>query len=107
MSKKHRRDGIVFSTDPQFEYQYHEDQEPETLLPSKQKLWVRREVRNGKPCAVVKEFVGKQDDLEDLAKKLKTSCGVGGSAKDGEILVQGEVIDKVKELLKKWGYGVK
>ena len=107
MSKKKLREGIVFSTDPNFHYEYEGKKEPPTLEPNKQKLYVRKEVRNGKPCAVIKEFIGKSNDLESLAKKLKTSCGTGGSAKDGDIIIQGDIAEKIKTLLKSWGYGVK
>jgi translation initiation factor 1 len=107
MSKKKRkdRDGFVFSTDPDFEYNY-ESEETEDLPPGQQTLrvWLDRKNRGGKEATLVKGFVGTQDTLKDLAKMLKSKCGVGGSAKDGEIIIQGDHRDKVVELLKKEGY---
>ena len=107
MSNKNKnRHGIVYSTDPGYEYK-DEAEEQETLPPGQQTLYLRREVRNGKPCIVVKEFVGTTDDLRDLEKKLKNHCGVGGSSKDGDILIQGELRDKIKAFLEKLGYRTK
>ncbi len=108
MSKKNKnnRQGIVFSTDPDFEYNYDDGQEGETLEPSKQNLRVLidRKKRKGKEVTLVTGFVGSEDDLKDLGKLLKTKCGVGGSVKEGEILVQGNHRDKVVEILKDQGY---
>ncbi len=103
------RDGIVFSTKTDFVYETNEAENVETLLPAKQKLKVviDRKQRKGKSVVLITGFVGKDDDLENLAKELKTKCGTGGSAKDGEIIIQGEMIEKVKEHLKAKGYGVK
>ncbi len=107
MSNKNKgKQGIVYSTNPDFEYDNH-DVEPETLAPEKQRLYVRREVRSGKPSTVIKEFVGSKEDLKDLEKQLKQYCGVGGSSKDGEIIIQGEVGEKVKDFLHKKGYKTK
>lgn len=107
MSKKKRRDrdGFVFSTDPDFEYNY-ESEEPADLPPGEQtlRIWLDRKNRGGKEATLVKGFVGSEETLKDLAKMLKTKCGVGGSAKDGEIIIQGDHRDKVVELLKKEGY---
>lgn len=107
MSKKKQRDrdGFVFSTDPDFEYK-RESEEIEDLPAGQQELrvWLDRKNRGGKEATVVKGFVGSEDTLKDLAKMLKTKCGVGGSAKDGEIIIQGDHRDKVMELLKKEGY---
>ena len=79
----------------------------ETLAPDRQKLRVgiERKGRGGKTATVVKGFVGSNDDLEALAKQLKTRCGTGGSAKDGEIIIQGELKEKIIALLKNIGYG--
>ena len=79
----------------------------ETLAPDRQKLRVsiERKGRGGKTATVVKGFVGSNDDLEALAKQLKTRCGTGGSAKDGEIIIQGELKEKIIALLKNLGYG--
>ncbi len=108
MSKKKQRDrdGFVFSTDPDFEYN-REFEEIEDLPAGQQELrvWLDRKNRGGKEATVVKGFVGSEDTLKDLSKMLKTKCGVGGSAKDGEIIIQGDHRDKVVTLLKKEGYG--
>lgn len=105
---KNKKDrlGIVFSTDPDFDYEYDEHEEEETLSPSEQRLRVHIEKkgRKGKPVCVVAGFVGTTDDLEALAKNLKVKCGVGGSAKDGEIVLQGTMKDKVLKTLSGMGY---
>lgn|SRR5574343_721691 len=107
MSKKIKRnfDGMVYSTDSDFEYQ-SEEESIETLEPKFQKLIIRLETkqRGGKKATLVSGFVGKNDDLETLAKQLKNHCGTGGSVVDGEILIQGEQIKKVKEFLQAKGY---
>ncbi len=81
----------------------------ETLPPQQQQLKVQREKkgRGGKEVSIVRNFVGNEDDLKSLAKKLKQSCGVGGSAKDGEIVIQGNQVDKILEVLIKLGYKAK
>lgn len=101
--------GVVFSTNSDFEYQHNEAEEAETLPPQQQTLHVMldKKQRGGKKVTLVTGFVGREDDLKDLGKKLKTACGVGGSAKDGEILVQGDFREKVRDLLVKDGYKVK
>ena len=83
--------------------------EQETLPPAKQRLIVRidRRQRAGKQVTLVEGFVGSSDDLSALAKTLKTKCGVGGTAKDGEITVQGDLRDKVVALLQSMGYNAK
>lgn len=83
-----------------------EPEVPETLAPDRQKLRVsiERHHRGGKTVTLVKGFVGSDDDLADLAKQLKTRCGTGGSAKDGEIVIQGELKEKVVSLLQQFGY---
>jgi translation initiation factor 1 len=105
MSKKHAV-GVVYSTNPDYQYQYDDEPQAETLPPQQQKLRVRieRNHRGGKTVTLVTGFVGTDDDMQDLCKKLKTACGVGGSAKDGEILVQGEMKEKVVATLLKLGY---
>jgi translation initiation factor 1 len=107
MSNKNKnKSGVVYSTNP--DYSYDDDtSEAETLPPAQQKLYVRREVRNGKPCVVIKEFVGSSDDLKALEKALKSHCGVGGSAKDGDIIIQGDLHAKVKAYLEGKGYKTK
>ena len=111
MSKKSRkhREGIVFSTNDDFEYQYEDELEEETLPPSEQDLRVQldKKSRGGKQVTLITGFIGTEDDLKDLGKTLKSKCGVGGSAKDGEIMIQGDFRDKVLDLLLKAGYKAK
>ena len=101
--------GVVYSTNPDFKYTTAEAPEQETLAPGKQRLIVRidRRQRAGKQVTLVEGFVGTQDDLSALAKTLKTRCGVGGTAKDGEITIQGDLRDKVVALLQSMGYNAK
>ena len=108
MSKKQPL-GIVYSTNPDFEYQYDDEPQVETLLPEKQRLRVSldRHHRGGKTVTLVTGFVGTDDDLQGLGKMLKNKCGVGGSAKDGEIIIQGDQMEKVKQALATAGYKVK
>lgn len=105
-----KRDGVVFSTNPDFKYS-SSDQEDEvqTLPPSKQRLVVAidRSGRAGKQVTLVKGFAGSDDDLSALGKKLKTRCGVGGSVKEGEIIIQGDFRDKIVALLQQEGYNAK
>lgn len=97
---------VVYSTNPNFQYETENTEEPETLSPNQQKLRVQldRKNRGGKVVTLVTGFVGTDDDLKELGRMLKSKCGVGGSAKDGEIIVQGDFKQKVIELLKKEGY---
>ena len=106
MSKKHGPVGVVYSTNPDFQYQYDEEPEAETLPPQQQKLRVRieRNHRGGKTVTLVTGFVGIDADLQELGKRLKTACGVGGSAKDGEVIVQGDMRERVVATLLKLGY---
>ena len=101
--------GVVYSTNPDFKYETSEVEEAETLPAGKQKLIVSidRRARAGKQVTLVSGFVGKSEDLAALAKTLKTKCGVGGSAKDGEILIQGDWRDRIVDLLKSMGYNAK
>jgi len=96
-----KRDGVVFSTNPEYDYTYEDDAEEETLDPADQKLfiYIDRKHRKGKEVTVVEGFVGIEEDLKDLGKKLKTTCGVGGSVKDGLILLQGDHREKLKSAL--------
>ena len=100
---------MVYSTIPNFQFITEEEQEPQTREPSKQRLIVSidRSGRAGKQVTLVKGFVGTQEDLAALGKQLKVKCGVGGTAKDGEITIQGDLRDKVTELLKGMGYNAK
>lgn len=112
MSKKNdwkKRDGVVYSTESNFDYSYQQKEEASTLAPQQQNLKVLldKNGRAGKQVTVVTGFVGSSADLDTLTKVLKTKCGVGGSAKDGEILIQGDVRDKVVLILQKEGYKAK
>ncbi|MDR2424832.1 MAG: translation initiation factor [Prevotellaceae bacterium] len=100
---------VVFSTNPDYEYEYHSEETEETLEPAKQRLTVRldKKQRGGKKVTLVGGFVGSVDDLKNLGKDLKTKCGTGGNVKDGEILIQGDFRNKVLEYLSKEGYKVK
>lgn len=107
MSKKNKPDskGFVYSTDPDFKFEANEEYN-ETLLPAQQKLRIRLDTKHraGKAVTLIEGFIGKGDDLEELGKKLKSFCGTGGAAKDGEIIVQGDQRDKVLQWLIKNGY---
>lgn len=98
--------GMVYSTNPDFVFDEAAEDEVETLSMSKQKLRVsiEKKGRGGKTVTLVKGFVGKDEDLKALAKSLKTKCGVGGAVKDNEIVIQGDLRDKVVSLLKTFGY---
>ncbi len=97
---------VVYSTNPDFAYETDENNEEETLDKAKQLLRIQLDKRNrkGKAVTLITGFVGKDTDLQALGKVLKTKCGVGGSAKDGEIIVQGDHRNKVLEILQKEGY---
>ena len=114
MAKKEKQDwkdrlNVVYSTNKDFDYENEEEEEQETLNVEKQNLKVSidRKKRKGKSVTLVEGFVGTENDLKELAKKLKTKCGVGGSCKDGEIIIQGEFKEKVADLLKGMKYRVK
>lgn len=104
-----KRLGVVYSTNPDFEFQEEEKVEAETPAPSAQRLIVSIDRRNrgGKQVTLVSGFVGRDEDLAELGRTLKVKCGVGGSAKDGEITVQGDFRDKVTELLRSLGYNAR
>ena len=101
--------GVVYSTSNEFNYDYDAENEADTISEDKQKLVVTldKKQRGGKQVTLVNGFVGKEEDLKALGKFLKTKCGVGGSAKQGEIIIQGDFRDRVKELLLKEGYKVR
>ena len=108
MSKKNRK-GIVYSTDPDFEYNYDQISEEATLLPHEQDLRIMldRKSRGGKQVTLIKGFIGTNEDLKSLTKLLKSKCGVGGSCKNSEILIQGDLRDKIIHILLDLGYQVK
>jgi len=101
--------GVVYSTNPDFQYTTAKAEEAATLEPGKQRLIVGIDRRNrgGKQVTLISGFVGADEDIKALAKTLKTKLGVGGSAKEGEITIQGDFRDKVTELLKQLGYNAK
>ena len=107
--KSKKRIDIVYSTDPDFDYDYNNQISEETLPPQQQDLRVAldRKKRNGKEVTLVTGFVGNDEDLQSLGKLLKQRCGTGGSAKDGEIIIQGNKVLKVLELLQAEGYKAK
>lgn len=110
MSKKNsNRIGVVYSTNPDFEYEEIEEFEEETLPNNQQKLYVQldKKQRAGKQVTLITGFVGTSEDLEKLGKELKNKCGVGGSVKNGEILLQGDFRQKVMDYLIQKDYKVK
>lgn len=101
-----KRLDVVFSTNPDFQYTEEEEQESNTPPPQQQKLRVEldRKNRGGKVVTLITSFVGSDEDLKSLGKILKSKCGVGGSAKDGEIIIQGDFKTRIVDLLKQEGY---
>ncbi len=108
MSDWKQRLGVVYSTNPDFTYEEDRVEEEETLEPRQQKLRLSlsKKHRAGKEVTLVTNFVGRKEDLERLGKTLKQKCGVGGSVKDGEIIIQGDQREKLKAILSKLGYRV-
>lgn len=107
-SKNNKRINVVYSTNPHFSFENEEEQTQETLAPQQQnlKLFLDR-MGGGKMVTRINGFIGTESDLSDLAKTLKQKCGVGGNAKDGEILIQGDNRDKLLDLLLKASYKAK
>ena len=110
MAKKIRSgDKIVYSTDPDFQPDVSQESNTRSFPPEEQYLSVRidKKHRRGKTVTLVKGFVGNESELKELGKELKKSCGVGGSVKNGEIIIQGSFVDKIVKLLVGTGYHVK
>ena len=111
MGQKNKKDrlGVVYSTNDDFSFDFDGDETQDTLPPSEQRLKVQldKKARAGKKVTLISDFVGTDDDLKDLAKELKNKCGVGGSSKSGEILIQGDFRDKILDVLKAKGYNAK
>ena len=108
MSKKNIADksGFVYSTNPDFQFSREEENPIETLAPAEQRLWIQldKKQRGGKTVTLVTGFIGSEEDLEKLSKQLKNFCGTGGSAKNGEAIIQGDQREKVLAWLLKNGY---
>ncbi len=106
-NKKNAR--VVYSTNPDYRYEEENQEEVISLPPSQQKLYLSldKKQRKGKKVTLVTGFVGNEDDLKNIGKRLKAVCGSGGSVKGGEILIQGDFREKVKVILEKEGFKVK
>lgn len=107
MAKKQQKvQNVVYSTNPNFAYEFEQSDDTQTLPPQQQRLYVSidRKQRAGKEVTLIEGFVGAEDDLKDLGKLLKSKCGVGGSVKDYEILIQGNFKQKIFDLLLKEGF---
>jgi translation initiation factor 1 len=108
MTAKKRSGGIVYSTNPDFRYDSGDQPGQETLPPAEQKLRVHlQRLKGNKMLTIIRGFCGTESDLKELGKHLKSACGVGGSVKDGEILIQGDQREKVLGLLISAGYAAK
>ncbi len=107
-NKNKKNSQIIYSTNPDYRYE-DEYEETVTLPPSQQKLYLSldKKQRKGKRVTLITGFAGNDDDLKSLGKRLKSACGSGGSVKDGEVLIQGDFREKVKNILEKEGYNVK
>lgn len=107
--KKNNSGNIVYSTNKDYQFEQKDEDEMESLSADSQnlKVWLEKNSRGGKTVSIVKGFVGKESDLTDLAKMLKTKCGVGGTVKDGEILIQGDHREKIIQILTTAGYKAK
>lgn len=109
MSKKNIPVGVVYSTDKSFDYSFESENEPDTLANNQQnlKIMLDKKARAGKQVTLITGFIGKNEDLETLAKKLKNYCGTGGSAKDNEIIIQGDMREKILTYLLSNNYKAK
>ena len=105
--RKKNKIGVMYSTNPNYDFEF--EQEEETLTPENQYLevWIDKKHRGGKVATLVKGFVGSEANLKALGKLIKSKCGVGGSAKDGVNIIQGNIREKVIEILEKEGYNYK
>ena len=107
MNKKKKKKGVMYSTNHNFKFEYENDQK-KMLRPQEQNLKVCIDKhRAGKIAVIIKDFIGSTDNLNSLSKILKVKCGVGGTAKNGEIIIQGNVRDKVMRILEEQGYNYK
>jgi translation initiation factor 1 len=108
-NKNKHREGVIYSTNPDFQYVNRQVNENETALKKQQMLKVRREskMRAGKTVTLIENFVGKESDLEELGKLLKSKCGTGGTVKDRVILIQGDFVERVQQILADLGYKTK
>ena len=104
MAKKKKKIGVMYSTNSNYEYEYESEQETLPIAEQRLEAWIDKKNRRGKTATIVKGFVGTESDLKELGKMLKSACGVGGSTKNGEIIIQGNVRDKVMKLLEDKGY---
>jgi len=104
-----KRLGVVYSTNPEFQFEKDQNDAQESLPPQQQKLYIKldRKNRKGKTVTLIEGFMGTDEDLKSIAKELKTKCGVGGSARDGEILIQGDFRERIINLLEEKGFKVK
>ncbi|MDQ3394893.1 MAG: translation initiation factor [Bacteroidota bacterium] len=107
--KNNARIGVVYSTNSEFIYQENKQEEAETLPPQQQllKVMLDKKMRAGKQVTLVAGFVGKEEDLNALGKLIKTKCGVGGTVKEGEVVIQGDFREKIYEILSKASYKIK
>ena len=111
MGKKNKKkdiSGMVYSTNQNYDYSYDDEQEEETLPPNEQDLRIVLDrKKGGKVVTTIRDFIGSKEDLKTLGKELKTHCGVGGTVKNGDILIQGDFRDEILALLLKKGYKAK
>ena len=110
MGKKSKgRIGVVYSTDSDYRYKEEADHRLDTLPPFKQnlKVYLDKKQRKGKAVTIIENFIGTEEDLKSLGKMLKTKCGVGGSVKEGQIIIQGDMRKNVADILREQQYNIK